>query len=150
MAIIFYDIESESPHKTFAPNPWKTRLALNFKKVAYTTQAVDIEQIRNVRKSNNVNPNRALPDGSEYHTLPMIYDEASKRFIGDSFEIAIYLDENYKTGPPLFRENTIGLTASLNSQIDTLFTKHVSLAGQMPFKPERMQAIAKCLQGDSV
>jgi len=40
--IIFYDIASDKPLRTFAPNPWKTRLALNFKGIPYRTEWVRI------------------------------------------------------------------------------------------------------------
>ena len=43
--IIFYDIASSAPVRTFAPNPWKTRYALNHKKLPYETKPIDMPDI---------------------------------------------------------------------------------------------------------
>ena len=87
--IVFYDIASGPPVRTFAPNPWKTRYALNFKTVTYKTQAVDMPDIASVREQLGVPANRTLPNGSPYHTLPLIHDRTTNQFIGDTFEIAV-------------------------------------------------------------
>jgi glutathione S-transferase len=140
--ITFYDIASSPPQQTFAPNPWKTRYALNLKKVAYSTHAVDMPDIPSLRQTLNVPANRSLPDGSPYHTLPLIHDRATGEFIGDSFEIALYLDRTYpESGSRLFRPGTVGLTASLNARVDELFTKYVALSEKMPFPEESKERI---------
>lgn len=131
--IIFYDIASGPPVRTFAPNPWKTRYALNHKTLAYKTSPIDMPDIASVRQKLGVPANRTLPDGSPYHTLPLIHDQSTGALIGDTFEIALYLDKTYPAGPQLFRPGTIGLTASLNARADDLFTKYVALNENMPF-----------------
>jgi glutathione S-transferase len=142
--IIFYDIASELPHHTFAPNPWKTRYALNYKNIPYKTKPIDLPDIASEREKLGVPANRTLPDGSPYHTLPLIHDPETNSFIGDSFEIALHLDRRspqssssssstQETPKPLFRPHTTGLTASFNSRVDALFTKFVSLSSIMPF-----------------
>lgn len=137
--IVFYDIASGPPVRTFAPNPWKTRYALNFKKVAYRTEAVDMPNIASVREKLGVPANRTLPDGSAYHTLPLIHDLSTGEMIGDTFEIALYLDKTYPSEKQLFRPGTVGLTAAFNARADELFTKHVALSSNMPF-PEESKA----------
>lgn len=141
--IVFYDIASNAPLRTFAPNPFKTRYALNFKKVAYRTHAIDMPDIAEARLKLNAPANRTLPDGSAYHTLPLIHDQFTGSIIGDSFEIALYLDKTYPDGPQLFRPGTVGLTAALNSRVDGLFTKYVALSDSMPFPPESKDRINK-------
>jgi glutathione S-transferase len=137
--IVFYDIASNAPLRTFAPNPWKTRYALNHKKVTYTTKPIDMPDIASVRQELGVPANRTLPNGSPYHTLPLIHDKSTNNFIGDTFEIALYLDKTYPDSPSLFRPGTIGLTAALNNRVDDLFTKFVALNDIMPF-PETSKA----------
>jgi glutathione S-transferase len=140
--IIFYDIASSPPIRTFAPNPWKTRYALNLKKIAYSTKAIDMPNIASVRQNLGVPANRTLPDGSPYHTLPLIHDITTGELLGDTFEIALYLDKTYpSSGSQLFRPGTVGLTAALNARVDELFTKYVALNENMPFPEESKERI---------
>lgn len=139
--IIFYDIASREPRTTFAANPWKIRLALNLKGVPYQTQWVEMPDITAVREKLGVPANRTLPDGTPYHTLPVIQDPTTGKLIGDSFEIALYLDNTYPDGPRLFRPNTIGLTAAFNGRVDGIFTRFAGLCTQMPFDPAVMAAV---------
>lgn len=133
--IVFYDIASNDPLRTIAPNPWKTRYALNFKQLAYRTEWVDMPNISSVRQNLGVAANRTLPDGSPYHTLPVIKDASTGIIIGDSFEIALYLDKTYTSSPTLIAAGTTGLTAAFNAHVDGLFTKYVVLADRIPMPP---------------
>ncbi|KAG6905980.1 hypothetical protein DXG01_016474 [Tephrocybe rancida] len=139
--IVFYDIASRKPRTTFSPNPWKTRLALNLKGVPYHTEWVQMPDITAVREQLGVPANRTLPDGTPYHTLPVIHDLSTGKLIGDSFEIALYLDSAYPDGPTLFRPFTTGLTAAFNARVDGVFTRFAGLCTQMPFDPEFVGAI---------
>lgn len=145
--IIFYDIASAPPLRTFAPNPWKTRLALNFKGVPYITQWTEMPDIADLRKKLGVPANRTLPDGTDYHTLPVIQDQANKQIIGDSFEIALYLDKAYPQNPTLIVPGTTGLTAAFNAQVDGVFTRFVALADQMPFDPRVQEKVNTMFAG---
>lgn len=137
--ITFYDIASAPPLRTFAANPWKIRLALNYKGLPYHTKWVDMPDIRSVREELGVPANRTLPDGKPFHTLPVITD--SGKVLGDSFEIALYLDEAYPDTPRLFRPFATGLTAALNAHMDGVFTKYAILCTQMPFDPRVQEAV---------
>lgn len=142
--IIFYDIASSSPHHTFAPNPWKTRYALNHKKLLYKTKPIDLPDIASEREKLGVPANRTLPDGSPYHTLPLIHDPETNSYVGDSFEIALHLDRRSQSpggSPKLFRPGTVGLTAAFNSRVDALFTKYVALSSHMPFPEASLSKI---------
>lgn len=99
--------------------------------------------IAKVRNELGVPANRTAPDGSPYHTLPMIHDTSTGQIVGDSFEIACYLDSTYPNAPRLFRPNTVGLTAAFNAQVDGIFTKHVSLIDRMPFDPSVQETVNK-------
>jgi glutathione S-transferase len=135
-AITFYDIASAPPLRTFAANPWKARFALNFKRVQYQTQWTQMPDIHALREELGVPANRTLPDGSLYHTLPVVKDDSTGKLVGDSFEIALYLDHAYPDHPTLLRPMTTGLTAGWNQHVDGLFTKFTIFCGDMPFDPE--------------
>ncbi|KAK6533503.1 hypothetical protein TWF694_002442 [Orbilia ellipsospora] len=139
--IIFYDIASGPPVRTYAPNPWKTRLALNFKRVDYKTSWTDLTQVASTRKALGVPPCRKFwHDGTDFYTLPVISDPSTGTLVGDSFEIAEYLDKTYPNNPTLIPPGTLSLHKALNGYVDQLFTSHVSVCvGKMPFNPETFE-----------
>ncbi|ESK95638.1 glutathione s-transferase [Moniliophthora roreri MCA 2997] len=138
--IIFYDIASRPPARTYAPNPWKTRYALNFKGVHYQTEWVDLPEVENVRKKLGSEPVRTHWDGSSFYTLPVIKNTSTGQLIGDSFDIALYLDKTYPNGPSLFPPSTIGLQKAFNAHVDAIFTSHVILCVHgIPFNPETVE-----------
>lgn len=95
--IVFYDIAMRPPveENSCAVNPWKTRLALNFKGVPYTTSWVPLPDISKVRSKLKVPPCRKFADGSDFYTLPIIEDPTTGSLVGDSFDIAVYLQKTY-------------------------------------------------------
>lgn len=156
--LTFYDIAMRPPvEKTCsAPNPWKARLALNFKNAAYKTNWVHLPDIASTRRSLNVPAGRKFADGSDFYTLPILHDAATDTKIGDSFDIAVYLQErDPDNGGDLFpalKENEkldfecgahsmIPLSditecgkgkkyieyANFNTHVDAAFTAHVQL-----------------------
>ncbi|KAJ5129689.1 glutathione S-transferase-like protein ustS [Penicillium bovifimosum] len=158
--ITFYDIATKPPvEKTCcSPNPWKTRLALNFKNLPYTTKWVPLPDITKVRTSLNMPACRKFADGTDFYTLPIIEDTATNSTIGDSFDIAAYLQRTYPdSGADLFpaqkldyvfncgpaaipltecRESEYPEYAKFNVNVDAAFTAHVLLAiGRFPFDP---------------
>ena len=98
--------------------------------------------IPTVRENLGVPANRTLPNGKPYHTLPVIQDQSTGKIIGDSFEIALYLDKTYPDSPRLIHPGTTGLTAAFNAQVDGLFTKYITLPDQMALD-ERLTEQAK-------
>jgi glutathione S-transferase len=68
----------------------------------------------------------------------MIHDSSTDTWIGDSFDIAVYLDQQYPdSGVRLFPPGSIGVHRVLNAHVDALFTRHVVLyCGGLPFNPE--------------
>ncbi|PWY85944.1 hypothetical protein BO70DRAFT_360776 [Aspergillus heteromorphus CBS 117.55] len=161
-ALTFYDIAMRPPvTKTCcSPNPWKARLALNFKGVAYTTSWVKLPEVAPVRRGLGLPAGRKFADGTDFCTLPIVSDPTTGSLIGDSFDIAVYLQKTYPDsgagnlfpeqsldytfttdGPlmvPLSERNDIefGDYARFNTSIDALFTSHVALMQNMPLDPE--------------
>ncbi|KAK2755069.1 hypothetical protein FQN54_006597 [Arachnomyces sp. PD_36] len=135
--IIFYDIASAPPVVCFAPNPFKTRYALNFKGIPYKTEWVELPNVTKVRKSLGAAANRTHRDGSPFYTLPIIKNPTTGEVVGDSFDIALYLDNLKPDGPSLFPPTTVSLQAAFNVQVDAIFTNYVRLfVHGLPFNPE--------------
>ncbi|RYO38110.1 hypothetical protein AA0113_g11271 [Alternaria arborescens] len=168
--LVFYDISSPIQPRSYAPNPSKARLALSLKEVPFKTTWVDLLDITTVRKGLNCPATRKLNDGSDYHTLPMLQDPSSNKTIGDSFDIANYLEDTFPdSGGCLFPKDSKGtgldyespnkdtmffapLTlnegakneayAKFNTHVDATFSAHVILVSQyMPFNPETAEAV---------
>ncbi|PQE33487.1 glutathione s-transferase protein [Rutstroemia sp. NJR-2017a WRK4] len=167
--LILYDISSPIQPRSYAPNPSKARLTLSFKRVPFKTTWVDIPDIANVRKSLNCPATRKFDDGSDFYTLPMLQDPASGRVVGDSFDIANYLEDTFPdSGGCLFPPDSTrtGLDyesphkdtpfyaplttnqgskneayAKFNVNVDATFSAHVMLvAHYMPFNPNTAEA----------
>ncbi|WYZ35830.1 hypothetical protein EsH8_X_000477 [Colletotrichum jinshuiense] len=165
--IVFYDIATRPPvEKTCcSPNPWKTRLALNFKGVPYTTKWVALPDIPKVRSGLKVPPCRKFADNTDFFTLPIINDPATNSLVGDSFDIALYLQETYPGSgagelfPPqkldyvFTHEHAILVPlserhksdfpeyATFNMNVDAAFSTHVQLTVQgFPFDPATAEA----------
>lgn len=76
-------------------------------------------------------------DGSDFYTLPIIVDAAKDNIhVGDSYDIALYLDQAYPDLPTLMPANTADFHKSFNAQVDAVFTSQVVLgAAGLPFDP---------------
>ncbi|KAF9564713.1 hypothetical protein EC968_004434 [Mortierella alpina] len=156
-AMTFYDIAMGHP---CSPNPWKSRLALNFKNVDYSTTMVPLPDIAQVRRDLGVDACRKFADGSNFYTLPILIDPNTDAKIGDSFDIAEYLQSTYpdagsgdlfppqkldyvfNADQPLFvplserKEGEHDEYSRFNMHVDTAFTTHVGLSAYyLPFDP---------------
>ncbi|PPQ75176.1 hypothetical protein CVT24_010137 [Panaeolus cyanescens] len=160
--ITFYDIALRKPVEKFccAVNPWKTRYALNFKGVPYSTTWVPLTDVAKVRSALKVPPCRKFADGTDFLTLPIIQDHSTDSFVGDSFDIAVYLQEKYPNSgagdlfPPQnldfgdrsnlhmdvpltqARQGPFPEYAKFNMDVDAAFTPHIQLMFEtFPFDP---------------
>lgn len=117
---------------------------MNFKGVPYKTEWVELPDVTSTRKRLGAPANRKHWDGSDFYTLPIIHDQSTGEIVGDTFEIAVYLDKTYPNGTTLFPPSTIGLTMAFNKQIDAIFTNHVILCCHgIPFNPESFEETKK-------
>ncbi|GKZ78644.1 hypothetical protein AnigIFM56816_002415 [Aspergillus niger] len=159
----YYDIAMRPPvtRNAAAVNPWKARLALNFKNAPYSTTWVKLPEVSKVRRSLNLPACRKFADGSDFYTLPILSDPTTNSLIGDSFDIAVYLQKTYpasgggdlfppqnldyeikeelKVLVPLSERNDIEYAdyARFNNNVDAAFSVHTMLMVQkMPFDPE--------------
>lgn len=167
-AMSFYDIAMRDPIASTCcgTNPWKSRLALNFKNITYSTTWVPLPEISQTRQALNLPACRKFGDGSDYYTLPILIDPTTNSKIGDSFDIAIYLQKAYPTSgagnlfPPQNLDFTfnhdLALLAPLseradggeqteysrfNTHVDAAFSAHVALmVHNLPFPPESAES----------
>lgn len=171
----FYDIAFKAPHEetNSAPNPWKARLALNFKALPYTTAWVPLPDVEKVRRDLQVPACRKFGDGSDYYTLPVVEDPNTGAKLGDTFDIAVYLQKTYPdSGLDLFPEQKLDYVftpdqaspipitdvrggehdeyARFNMSVDEVFTAHVALmVNGMLLSPDGEQVFVKRAGVDS-
>ncbi|KAM0268522.1 hypothetical protein ACHAQH_009974 [Verticillium albo-atrum] len=165
--INFYDIGLRPPAEKncCSPNPWKTRFALNFKSLPHTVTWVPLPDIVNLRTTLKVAPTRKFADGTDFFTLPIIEDPSTGATIGDSLDIAVYLQQTYPSSGagdlfpeqkldyefnpehgllvPLsdVRESPYPAYAKFNVHIDGVFTAHTQLTTVgFPFDPANEEA----------
>lgn len=110
---------------------------MNFKRAHYKTEWVELPDVTQVRKKLGAPPNRTHSDGTPFYTLPIIKDQSTGEIIGDSFEIALYLDKLDTGAPSLFPPSTLSLQAAFNTQVDPIFSQFATLFMHgLPFNPE--------------
>ncbi|KAJ5082278.1 glutathione S-transferase-like protein ustS [Penicillium argentinense] len=138
--LVFYDILMGKGYS--GPNPWKTRAALNFKHLPYTTTWVPLPEIAKVRKGLGVPACRKFADGSDFYTLPIIEDPNTNSRLGDSFDIVSYLQKQYpdagdgdllpaQTLDFTFSQDGILIPLSEQGGVNSMtFTAHVVLCAQ--------------------
>ncbi|MCJ1478718.1 hypothetical protein MMC13_007401 [Lambiella insularis] len=145
-----YDIASGPPIRPFAPNPWKARYALNFTHTPYRTTWVPVPDVAATRTKLGIPASRKHADGSDFLTLPILYDpsptpQQEGAFVGDSLDIALHLHNKHASTPggrpPLFPPHSVALHRAFNVHVDALFSLHSLLAGYyMPLDPATASA----------
>ncbi|KAJ7088884.1 hypothetical protein B0H15DRAFT_922830 [Mycena belliarum] len=120
--IVFYDIPSTLPNKSWSPNTLKTKYALNFKNIPFKIVWVEYPDIERVSKEIGAPPTSNKPDGRPHYTLPMIHDPSTGAVISDSSNIAAYLDATYPDTPRLLPEGTFGLFRAFEAAASALLT----------------------------
>ncbi|KAJ7061331.1 hypothetical protein C8F01DRAFT_1057878 [Mycena amicta] len=118
--IVFYDIPSTHPGIVWSPNTLKTRYALNFKGLSYTTKWIEYPDIEGVVKDLGGRPTRSKADGRPHYTLPMIHDPSTGETITDSFKIAVYLDKTYPDTPLLMPSGAFPLLRAFEEAMQPL------------------------------
>ncbi|KAG8679884.1 hypothetical protein FRC08_016674 [Ceratobasidium sp. 394] len=134
--IIFFDIMAKAG--PWSPNTWKTRIALNYKRLPYRVEYVSYPDIESTFKKFGVPP---TSDKAPQYTLPMIADPSSDpnekpTYIADSFKIALYLEDKYPSPayPSLFPPGT--------HAFHSLFTEHFTSLIQ-PLAPTMLPLVGR-------
>ncbi|ETR96991.1 hypothetical protein M419DRAFT_125460 [Trichoderma reesei RUT C-30] len=133
--ITLYDIAHKPPvtKHCFSPNPWKSRFALNFKGLPYTTSWVRMPDIPHARRELGLPACRKFADGTDFYTLPVIKDDSTGATLDYAFDpgyaLAVPLSERADGGHPEYYR--------FNTNVDAAFTSHVPLmVSRMAFDPE--------------
>lgn len=87
MTVRLYDLVGSDKARPFSPHCWKVAFALAHKGLAFERVPVPFTEVAGV-------------EGGAHKTVPVIRD--GERTVGDSFEIALYLEERYPERPSLF------------------------------------------------
>ncbi|OJT08102.1 hypothetical protein TRAPUB_1037 [Trametes pubescens] len=111
--IVLYDIPSQGTAvKSWSPNTWKIRYALNIKGIPHKTVWVEYPDIEALMRKIGALPTGTNPDGSPQYTIPTIYDPNTKTVLADSALIVRYLDKTYPDTPRLIPAGTDALHAA--------------------------------------
>ena len=86
MSVILYDL-ADGEGRLFSPNCWRTRMALAHKGLAVEARPTRFADIANIC-------------GGTQKTIPVIED--GDTVLGDSWAIALYLEDSYRDAPSLF------------------------------------------------
>ncbi|EIW75442.1 hypothetical protein CONPUDRAFT_112014 [Coniophora puteana RWD-64-598 SS2] len=96
--IILYDVPMRFP-QPWAPNIWRIRLILNYKRLPYRTAWVDFPDIEQTLISVGAPPTSFRPDGRPVYTLPAIVDPFGSPtqpiVLSNPAIIAEYLETSY-------------------------------------------------------
>ncbi|KAJ2915897.1 hypothetical protein MD484_g4523, partial [Candolleomyces efflorescens] len=128
--ITFFDLASNIPNHRFSCSTWKTRYALNYKRLPFTTHFVDFIDVEPLCKHIGAKPSIIVPSPTpgepplkQIYTVPVIYDPKTQKAISESLAIAEYLDATYPNEdehPRLIKPGTLGLTRAFAKSVDTL------------------------------
>lgn len=87
MTILLYDLVGSDPARPFSPHCWKIAFALAHKGLAYESVPTPFTAVKGV-------------ENGICGTVPVVRD--GDRVVGDSFDIAVYLEETYPDRSTLF------------------------------------------------
>ena len=87
MSRILYGLCGSDKTRQFSPHVWKTIMSLKHKGLEFELRPVPFTEIPKI-------------EGGCAKTVPLLNDEGT--IVGDSFDIAVYLDEAYPDRPGLF------------------------------------------------
>ena len=108
MTVVMYDLAGEGESR-FSPHCWATQLALAHKGLGTELVPTKFTEVT------------AIGDGT-FTTVPVINDNGT--WVGDSWRIASYLEEQYPGGPSLF--------GSASNHPLIMFARNWSLCTQIP------------------
>ncbi|EJD44893.1 hypothetical protein AURDEDRAFT_114236 [Auricularia subglabra TFB-10046 SS5] len=114
MSVTLYDNIVPCDAKAVSLNPWRTRFVLNYKSVPYTTVWLPYAEISSTLKALGATATSVRADGEPRYTIPTIAHAG--RVISNSFDIALYLEEQFPERP-LFPPGTVALQRFFYNQM---------------------------------
>ncbi|KAJ7054265.1 hypothetical protein C8F01DRAFT_501016 [Mycena amicta] len=143
--ITLYDLKSASP-QPWAPNIWRIRFVLNYKRLRYRTVWVEFPDVEATLRSIGAPPSAMRSDGRPLYTLPVLVDPTRNpqvpHVLANPNNIAEYLESAYPARP-VFPEGTRALQTLFAHYIQEVFVKPL-LPIMVPLSqqslPERSQS----------
>ncbi|KAI9063603.1 glutathione transferase FuA class [Trametes sanguinea] len=143
--ITLYDINSTIP-EPWAPNIWRIRFILNYKRLPHRTVWVELNEVEPTLRMIGAPPVGQKPDGRAVYTLPVIVDTLRSKshpvVLSNVCTIAEYLEATYPARP-IFPEGSRAMQALFVHYIQEIFIKPL-LPILIPLThqrlPERTQA----------
>ncbi|KAL1393553.1 hypothetical protein HDK64DRAFT_285422 [Phyllosticta capitalensis] len=102
--LILYDLPSNGRCSCWSLNPWKTRMALNYKNVEYQTEFVEYPDLAPTLKGLGVPPNDPSVNTMLYSSPTVRLPDGT--FVMDSQKIIFELEKLYPS-PPLYLDSEI-------------------------------------------
>ncbi|KAI0087208.1 hypothetical protein BDY19DRAFT_986248 [Irpex rosettiformis] len=143
--ITLYDIPSNTP-QPWAPNIWRIRFILNYKRLPYRTVWIELSDVENTLRSIGAQPASMRSDGQPVYSLPVIIDPLRPNtqtvVLSRVEKIVEYLESTYPARP-IFPEGSRALQILFVHWIHEVLTKPL-LPILVPLShqrlPERSQA----------
>ncbi|KAH7929210.1 hypothetical protein BV22DRAFT_1003381 [Leucogyrophana mollusca] len=142
--IILYDVPSNIP-QPWAPNIWRIRLILNYKRLPYRTCWVEFPDVEQTLQSAGAAPTSVRSDGRPVYSLPAIVDPIrSPRqpvVLSNANAIAEYLETTYPARQ-LFPEGSRAVQSLFVHYVQEIFVKPL-LPIMVPLSHQRLPERSK-------
>ncbi|KAF6760634.1 hypothetical protein DFP72DRAFT_805111 [Ephemerocybe angulata] len=143
--LTLYDIPGQTP-QPWAPNIWRIRFILNFKRLRYRTVWIDFPEVESTLASMGAPPSGVGSSGKPIYTLPVLVDPTNNprapKVLSNPNVIAEYLESAYPARP-VFPEGSRAMQTMFVHYIQDVFCKPL-LPIMVPLShqqlPERSQA----------
>ncbi|KAE9406723.1 hypothetical protein BT96DRAFT_915155 [Gymnopus androsaceus JB14] len=123
--ITLYDTPGQSP-QPWAPNIWRIRFILNYKRLPYRTKWVEFQDIEATLRSIGAPPSSRRSDGRPVYTLPVIVDPTRNpshpEILSNPNNIAEYLETHYPARP-VFPDGSRAMQSLFVHYIQEVFAK---------------------------
>ncbi|KZT02815.1 uncharacterized protein LAESUDRAFT_684677 [Laetiporus sulphureus 93-53] len=123
--ITLYDIPSTVP-QPWAPNIWRIRFILNYKRLHYRTVWVELSDVETTLRAIRAPQSSVRSDGRAIYSLPVIVDASRSRnsptILSNASTIAEYLEVTYPARP-IFPEGSRALQSLFVHYIQEIFAK---------------------------
>ncbi|KAF9444502.1 hypothetical protein P691DRAFT_736383 [Macrolepiota fuliginosa MF-IS2] len=123
--ITLYDVPGHTP-QPWAPNIWRIRFILNYKRLPYKTVWVEFPDVEAKLRSINAPPSAVRSDGRPVFTLPVIEDPTrnpmAPEVLSNTNHIAEYLESAYPARP-VFPEGSRAMQTLFVHYIQEVFAK---------------------------
>ncbi|EAU86550.2 hypothetical protein CC1G_07746 [Coprinopsis cinerea okayama7 len=123
--ITLFDVPRNTAH-SWAPNIWRIRFILNYKRLRYRTQWVEFQDVNATLYKMNAPPTGQSADGQPIYTLPVLVDPTRDprrpTILSNPNIIAEYLESAYPARP-VFPEGSRALQTLFVHYVQEVFSK---------------------------